>query len=149
MSLLEKQSSYHFLYTIGIECKKEKAWELLIKVTDWNKWDTELKKAIVFDDFGLGAKGELTPKNGPKLKFEISDYSEGKSYTFKTKMPVGNLVIRRELTFKEGLTHFTDEIQFTGFLRRLFGIILGRGFQSVLPEVMQNFKNLLENQNSK
>lgn len=41
ISLLEKQSSYHFLYTIGIDCKKEKAWELSIKVSDWNNWDTE------------------------------------------------------------------------------------------------------------
>ena len=149
MSLLKKQSNYHFQYTIGIDCSKEKAWELLIKVSDWNKWDTELKEAIIFSNFGLKAKGELIPKNGPKLKFEISDYSKGKSYTFKTKMLIGHLVIKRELTFKNGLTYFTDDIQFTGFLRRFFGIILGRSFKSVLPKVMQNFKNLLENKNSK
>jgi len=149
MSLLKKQSNYHFQYTIGIDCNKEKAWEQLIKVSDWNKWDTELKEAIVFDDFELGAKGELIPKSGPKLKFEISEYSEGKSYTFKTKMPVGYLVIKRELMFKEGLTYFTDDIQFTGFLKRFFGVMLGRGFKSVLPSVMQNFKNLLEKETSK
>ncbi len=149
MSFLEKQTNYHFQHTIGIDCSLEKAWELLIKVSDWNKWDTELKEAILFNDFGLKAKGEIIPKKGPKLKFEISDYLKGKSYTFKTKMPIGHLVIKRSLMVKNGRTYFTDDIQFTGFLRRFFGIMLGRSFQSVLPEVMQNFKNLLENQNPK
>ncbi|MEM6319706.1 MAG: SRPBCC family protein [Bacteroidota bacterium] len=149
MSSLEKQSNYHFQYTIGVNCEKEKAWKKLITVSDWSKWDTELKEATIFDDFKLGAKGELIPKSGPKLKFEISDYSEGEFYTFKTKMPIGYLVIKRELKFKEGQTYFTDDIQFTGFLKRFFGAMLGGGFKSVLPEVMQNFKNQLEKETSK
>lgn len=149
MSFSEKQSNYHFRYTIGINCSKIAAWQLLIKVSDWKVWDTELKEAFIFDEFGLGVKGELIPRTGPKLKFEITDYLEGTSYTFKTKMPVGYLVIKRKLTLKAGLIYFTDDIQFTGFLKSVFGILLGKNFQSVLPEVMQNFKNLLEKDTSK
>ena len=64
-------------------------------------------------------------------------------------MPVGYLVIKRELYTKDGLTYFRDDIRFTGFLKWFFGIMLGRGFKAVLPEVMQNFKNILETKASK
>jgi len=144
MLLPEKQSNYHFSYTIGINTTQEKAWNLLTNVSDWKRWDTELIDAYIFNDFKLGTKGALVPKTGPKLKFEIIEYSEGTFYTFKTKMPIGYLEIKRVLEYKEGHTFFTDDIRFTGFLKRFFGAMLGRGFKSVLPEVMNNFKNILE-----
>ncbi|MEM9885645.1 MAG: SRPBCC family protein [Bacteroidota bacterium] len=145
----KNQSSYHFHHTIGINCEQAEAWQLLTNVSDWHKWDTEIKKAAIFGEFGLGVRGELIPKTGPKLSFEISEYSEGNFYAFKTKMPVGYLLIKRELYKKGKITYFKDDIQFTGLLKRLFGIMLGRDFKTVLPEVMQNFKHILENEHSK
>ena len=142
----KNQSSYHFHHTIGINCEQAKAWQLLTNVSAWYRWDTEIKEAAIFGEFGLGTKGELVPKTGPKLSFEISEYSEGNFYAFKTKMPVGYLLIKRELYKKNGTTYFKDDIQFTGLLRRFFGVILGRSFKAVLPKVMGNFKDILENQ---
>lgn len=59
-------------------------------------------------------------------------------------MPVGSLCIHRRLSRKDGVTYFTDDIKFEGSLKYLFGLLLGRGFQKVLPEVMSNFKHLAE-----
>ncbi|MEN0006905.1 MAG: SRPBCC family protein [Bacteroidota bacterium] len=145
MLSLEQQPNHHFQYTIGVNCAQAAAWDLLTKVSDWHTWDTELKRATLFGDFELGARGEFVPKTGPTLPFEITEYTAGKSYTFTTKMPIGHLVISRTLSFREGHTYFTDDIQFTGFFKRFLGLLLGRGFKAVLPEVMHNFKNLLEN----
>ena len=86
----------------------------------------------------------ITPKKGPKLKFYISKLVPNTSYTFVTKMPFGSLEIKRTLEKKGHLIEFTDDIKFTGFLKRLFGIMLGNSFKSVLPEVMQNFKIIVE-----
>ena len=92
--------------------------------------------------------GELTPRSGPQLTFYISDLLVNTSYTTVTNMPIGKLEIRRSLTEEEGLVYFTDDIKFTGALRWIFGLLLGRGFRAILPEVMNNFKRLVETENS-
>ena len=138
------QSNYHFSFTISIKNTKEKVWEVLTDVQNWHIWDTEILDAKLDGDFVLGAKGTMTPKTGPKLKFYISEIDPNKSYTFNTVMPVGELVIKRTLNTAKNEIEFTDDIQFTGFLKLLFGLMLGGQFRKVLPEVMQKFKNLAE-----
>jgi hypothetical protein len=139
-----KQRNHHFSYTIAINNTVEKVWQTLVDVVLWPKWDTELKEATIESDFTLNAKGSITPKKGPKLKFYISEIIPNKSYTFNTKMPVGELVIKRTLTVENEVVHFTDDIAFTGFLKFVFGFILGGQFRKELPEVMENFKKLVE-----
>ena len=139
-----KQSNHHFSFTISINNSIEKIWEELTNVKDWYKWDTEILNAKLEGDFIVGAKGTMQPKKGPKLKFYISEIIPNKSYTFNTIMPVGELVIKRSLVKENNEIHFTDDIKFTGFLKYIFGLMLGGQFRKVLPEVMLKFKNLAE-----
>ncbi len=139
-----KQSNYHFSYKVIINSTKSKVWETLIDVKTWHIWDTELIEAQLDEDFELGAKGTMKPKVGPILKFHISDFTKNEFYTLKVKMPVGNLVIKRSLVESNNSIQFTDDIEFTGFMRYIFGFILGRKFRKVLPDVLNNFKNLTE-----
>ncbi len=143
---VKKQSNHHFSFTIGVNNTPNKVWQTLIDVPSWHIWDTELKAATLKGRFEVGAKGILTPKKGPKLLFYISEIIPNQSYTFKTKMPIGSLDIKRTLTVENGITYFTDDIAFKGFFKHIFGLILGNGFRKVLPEVMDNFKKLAEKQ---
>ena len=138
------QSNYHFSFTISVNNTIEKVWEVLTDVQSWHKWDTEILEAKLDGDFVVGAKGTMTPKTGPKLKFYISEIETNKSYTFNTVMPVGELVIERTLNLVKKEVEFTDDIKFTGFLKFVFGLMLGGQFRKVLPDVMQKFKNLAE-----
>lgn len=138
------KSNHHFKYSILVDSSQKKVWDLLIDVDKWKDWDTELEKSTLSEKFSLGAKGVLTPKKGPKLNFHISELTPEKSYTFITKMPIGALEIKRTIESRNEQTEFTDDIKFTGFLKKFFGLLLGRGFKSVLPKVMQNFKELAE-----
>lgn len=144
MSTSIKETNHHFSFTIGIENKQDKVWQILTDVPNWKHWDTELKEASLEGAFCLGAKGVLTPLKGPQLKFYISELVENQSYTFKTNMPLGWLEIKRTLKTENNVTYFTDDIAFTGLLKNFFGILLGRKFRKVLPEVMDNFKKLAE-----
>jgi hypothetical protein len=139
-----KQRNHRFSYTIAINNTVDKVWQTIVDVELWPKWDTELKEATLEGNFILNAKGSITPKKGPKLEFYISEIIPNKSYTFNTKMPVGELVIKRTLTVENEVVHFTDDIAFTGFLKFVFGLMLGGQFRKVLPEVMENFKKLVE-----
>ena len=140
-----EQSNHHFSFTIAINTTAEKVWQTLIDVQNWHQWDTEIIEARLEDEFRVGAKGTMKPKTGPKLKFYISEIIPNQSYTFNTIMPVGELVIKRSLVKKNDMIHFTDDIAFTGFLKIIFGLMLGGQFRKVLPEVMNKFKNLAEN----
>ena len=139
-----KQSNYHFSFTISVNNTIEKVWEVLTDVENWHKWDTEIIEAKLDGDFVLGAKGTMIPKKGPKLKFYISEIETSKSYTINTIMPVGELVIKRTLNAVKNEIEFTDDIQFTGFLKFIFGLMLGGQFRKVLPDVMLTFKKLAE-----
>ncbi len=141
---LHKQKNHHFQYSILVNNSRQKVWDFLTDVDRWKDWDTELKCATLTEPFALGATGILTPKKGPKLEFKISALTPLESYTFQTKMPVGTLEIKRTLERKGNQIAFTDDIKFTGALKRVFGLLLGGGFKAVLPKVMENFKRLAE-----
>ena len=142
MNTVNIQSNYHFSISITIENTLPKVWETLIDVESWHIWDTEIVSAQLKGKFEVGSKGIMIPKKGPKLDFYISEIILHKTYTFRTKMPLGWLVIERTIAQKNDSVIFTDDIQFTGILKQLFGLLLGKGFIKVLPEVMQNFKKL-------
>lgn len=139
-----KQRNHHFNFTIAIDNTIDKVWQSLIDVEKWHQWDTELISANLDGNFVLGAKGSMKPKTGPLLPFYISEFTPHQSYTINTKMPIGGLVIKRSLSTENGMVLFTDDIQFTGFLKLIFGVILGGTFRKVLPEVMNNFKKMAE-----
>lgn len=144
MNVVNAQSNYHFNITIPVENTLNKVWETLIDVESWKIWDTELESAQLNGIFEVGTKGILIPKKGPKLNFYISEIIPYKTYTFKTKMPFGWLVIKRTISEENDKILFTDDIQFTGILKQIFGFMLGKGFIKVLPEVMLNFQKLTE-----
>lgn len=93
-------------------------------------------------DFAIGSKGKLVPDKGPKSKFVISEVIPQHSYTFKTKIPFGWLVIKRSLEVKGGTTFFTHEIEFTGMLKKFLGKRLGKNYRAMLPEVMAEIKQI-------
>ena len=140
-----KQSNHHFSFTIPVNTSAQNVWQTLIDVQNWHQWDTELINAQLEGAFVEGANGTMKPKTGPKLKFYISEIIPHKSYTINTIMPVGELVIKRTLAEIDNKIHFTDDIAFTGFLKYVFGLMLGGQFRKVLPEVMDNFKKIAEN----
>ena len=139
-----KQSNHHFSFTIAVNSTKANVWQTLIDVQNWHRWDTELIEANLEGVFEEGAKGTMKPKTGPQLKFYISELIPNQSYSFNTVLPVGELVIKRSLKELNNEIHFTDDIAFTGFLKYIFGIMLGGQFRKVLPEVMNNFKRIAE-----
>lgn len=139
-----KQSNHHFSLSIEINSSKEKLWKRLIDVPSWHIWDTELKSAKLKGVFEEGAKGVFLPKKGPELHFVLTEVKATDAYVFKTKMPLGWLVIKRTIEEKKDTVIFTDDIAFTGLLKYLFGSILGQSFKRVLPEVLENLKRVVE-----
>ena len=120
----------------------EEVWRRRTEVETWHEWDTEVKEASLGSNFELSAKGALTPKTEPSTSFTITEFTPKQSYTFTTVLPLAKPHVKRY--FSKNRTAFTHEVSFTGTLAPLFGFLLGRRFQKVLPEVMANLRELTE-----
>lgn len=136
--------AFFFKYTILINNTQEKIWNFLIDVERWKEWDTEVTKSKLKGNFQLKAKGNFKPKGGPKLYFKIIELVPNQSYTFKARMPFCSFVVKRTLKPKENRIEFTDQVQFTGLLKSLYGYLLSERLKKALPTVLENFKRIVE-----
>lgn len=139
-----QQSNIHFSHTDSTTAGSEKIWQLWTDVPNWKQWDKGLKDAIFKGDFVAGAKGKLIPDKGPRTKFIITEVIRNQSYTFKTRIPFGWLVIRRTMEVKMGRTYFTHDVEFTGLLKKILANKLGKRYREMLPEVMTSLKQIAE-----
>jgi hypothetical protein len=119
-------------------------WELWADVPSWSRWDTELPDSRLDGPFALGTTGVLTPKAGPQSRFRIAELVPNESYAFTITLPLCTLTVRRFFTSSEDATAFTHQVSFNGPLRHLFGALLGRRYQRVLPVVMGQLRHLAE-----
>ena len=140
----QKNSNRHFSHTATTTASAEAIWQVWTDVPNWKNWDSGLKDASMEDRFGLNAKGEILSLEDRSSAFEIVEYQAGESYTMKTRLPLGSLFVRRFLEQKDGSTVFTHEVWFAGISRGLFASTFGKKFRAMLPEVLENIKEIVE-----
>ncbi|NUO02848.1 MAG: SRPBCC family protein [Saprospiraceae bacterium] len=144
MAAQAQESNYHFSHTETTTAPAARIWQVWTDVPNWKQWDKGLKEAILEGEFAIGAKGKIIPDKGPKSKFVVTELKPGESYTFKTRIPFGWLIIRRYLTHTAGITRFTHEVEFTGVLKKALGKNPGKRYRAMLPEVMRTIAALAE-----
>ena len=137
-------SNKHFWHSLETSALPDVIWKIWTDVSNWKDWDTGLKDASIEGDFNLNSKGIITSLEGRKSKFKVVEYIEGQSYTYKTKLPLGSLYVRRYLTVKEGKTIFTHEVWFKGLTRGIFAKAFGEKFRTMLPDVLSQIKEIAE-----
>lgn len=133
-----------FAHTLSTSAPPSAVWRLWTDVSTWPEWDTELKAARLDTPFALGAAGTLVPRTGPPSVFRITELTPKQSYTFTTTLPLCRLNIRRWFEQTADSTTFTHEVSFTGPLKAVFGLILGRQFRRQLPRVMEQLRDRAE-----
>jgi Polyketide cyclase / dehydrase and lipid transport len=133
-----------FNHTLTTTAPPAKIWQIWTDVTNWSRWDTELRDATLNGALILGAKGILTTTAGRSSRFRISQFNPGQSYTMTIDLPLSSLNVYRYLHDRSDGTFFTHEVSFKGLFAPLFGFILGRKFRAVLPSVMSNIADIAE-----
>jgi hypothetical protein len=144
MTVNAQQTNYHFSHTDSTNATTDKIWQVWTDVPNWKQWDKGLKEAVLDGEFIKGTKGRLIPDKGPKSKFIISELVPNKSYTFKTKIPFGWLIVKRTLEQKDGKTFFTHDVEFTGILKKILGNKLGKKYRAMLPTILSEIKQIAE-----
>ena len=140
----QQPTDKHFWYTLETQATPEAIWQVWTDVAQWKDWDTGLKDATMEGPFELNARGTITSLEGRKSKFTVVAIEQGQSYTYKTKLPLGSLYVKRNLKQEEGQTIFTHEVWFAGLTKGLFAKAFGARFRGMLPGVLQNIKRIAE-----
>ncbi len=138
------ESNTHFSCSVRTTAPPACIWAIWTNVDHWPEWDKGLKQATLAGPWAVGTRGELVPDKGPRSAFELTAVEPGRSYTFRTKLPLGALYVRRTLSQADGQTQFTHEVWFTGASKGLFGRVLGRRYRALLPEVLAAIRRQAE-----
>jgi hypothetical protein len=139
-----KQTNTHFSHTVETSAAPDRIWQIWTDVPNWNRWDKGLKMAELLGPFAVGTRGKLIPDKGPTSTFILTALESGRSYTFRTKLPLGSLYVKRVLSQQNGVTSFTHEVWFTGMSKGVFGRALGRKYRAILPNVLESIKTIAE-----
>lgn len=140
----DEQSNSHFWHTEETIASPEKIWDIWTDVPHWKDWDTGLQDAMIDVPFELDAKGVIISLEGRKSTFKIVEFVAGKTYTLRTKLPLGSLYVKRILKTNGMNTEFTHEVWFKGVTKGIFAKAFGARFRELLPEVLQNVKAIAE-----
>ena len=139
-----QSTNKHFWHSLKTIAEPQQIWAVWTDVSNWYEWDTGLKAAELKGFFELGAKGSITSLEGRKSKFKIVAYEAGRSYTFRTNLPLAKLYVKRYLEEKNGTIYFTHEVWFKGLAASLFAKRFGSQFRELLPQVMENIRQRVE-----
>lgn len=137
-------TNQHFWYSMETTAPAESIWSLWVDVPNWKRWDSGLKDASINGHFVLNATGTILSLEDRKSKFEVVEFVEGKSYSIKTKLPLGSLQVKRYLQSKDGKTVFTHEVWFKGLTKGIFSRMFGGKFREMLPDVLLNIQKIVE-----
>lgn len=140
----KEPTNKHFWHSVETSASPEVIWRIWTDVPNWKNWDTGLKDASMEGYFNLNSKGVITSLEDRKSKFKVVEYTEGQSYTYKTKLPLGSLYVKRYLTVKEGKTIYTHEVWFKGLNGGIFAKAFGEKFRKMLPDVLTRIKEIAE-----
>lgn len=140
----KKPTDQHFWHSMETSASSNAVWSIWTDVSKWKNWDKGLKDASLEGKFTLDAKGTIISLENRKSKFKVVEYTEGRSYTYKTRLPLGSLYVKRYLEVRNGRVAFTHEVWFKGLTGGIFAKAFGGKFREMLPEVLTNIKNIAE-----
>jgi len=124
--------------------KKEIIWKLWSDVPNWKVWDAEVETSELFGQFQTGTKGILKSTGGPKIKFEMIECTQFKSFTDRSFLPLCKMDFIHIMTeTKEGLI-ITHKIVMKGFMTFLFSIVIGSKIKIGLPVAVKKLIELAE-----
>jgi hypothetical protein len=119
-------------------------FSIYANVSDWSRWDPDLKSSSIDGAFASGASGVVVPKSGPKSKVLFSQVVPNRSFAVECKLPLCMMRFDHELDAQGQATLATHRVTFEGLLAPIFGRLIGSGMKKTLPSAVAGLKALAE-----
>jgi hypothetical protein len=132
---MTQSNNQHFWHEVETKAAAYSIWALWMDVARWGEWDQGLKDASMEGAMTLGKTGFIVDHSGRRSPFTITELVKGQSYCFATRLPFGELTVRRSI-LQSAPCRFRHDVRFVGAGGWLLSHILGPGFRKQLPPTM-------------
>lgn len=99
----------------------------------WPRWNAEIKLASLDRPLALGATARIVFRSGPRLRFDVVEYEDGRLFTDQARLPGARMGHRHLLEATDGGCRLTNTIYIDGPLTPLWRRILGPAAARSLP----------------
>lgn len=118
--------------TVHIEAPPAKVWTAMVDIERWPEWASYMQSLRRQDEgpFGVGSRVKVTPKGLPGSIWTVTEYDEGKSYTWETALASGVKMAGGHFVVADGAgTKATLWLQASGAIGTLLSPALGLVFR--------------------
>ena len=136
----------HIERTIDINAPIETIWDITVDIERWPEWTTSMK-SIRKQEAGplaVGSVARVEPAGGTTSDWTVSELQPLLRFTWATKVRGVSVVALHRMEAIPGGTRMTLELDYSGFLARLFNFQIRRTFVRNLEVESQGMKTLAE-----
>ena len=133
--------------TVHIEAPPERVWEVLVEVEGWLRFAPHFKSIERKDEgsFALGSKVKVTPRWSTGSIWEVTEFEEGRSFTWEADAHPGVHVVADHVVEPDGDgTRATLSLTSSRPLAALLAPVLVIIFRRPLRQVAEGVKGLCE-----
>lgn len=130
-------------HSTHITAPRNRVFALYEDVASWPAWDSETMD-VHLPSLGPGASGWLKPRQGPKAKIKVTEFTRDRSFTVESTLPFCRIQFGHDLIDEGNQTRVTHWVRFIGPLAPLFRQLIGSGMDRSLPDTLAGLKRASE-----
>lgn len=116
-------------------------WNTLTDIQNWNTWDHDIAWTSIKGPVKQGAEFYLKPKDGPKTKLHVSEYTAPNVFSDVAHLPLAKMRTTHRFTQTEQGVKIDIEVEVTGLLSFVWSRIIA---QNQIKGAEQQTQNLIE-----
>jgi len=120
----------------------EQVWAQWIDVSGWSQWDDSVDHAEIDGPFEQGMTGWLKPSSGPKARFTLTEVTANRTFTNRSRVPLGSLEFAHSLTSSSEGTVITHRVTMQGPLTFILRRVVGRRIERDLPSIVDRLATI-------
>lgn len=133
--------------TIDIDAPPELVWEVFSAVEAWPSWTPSVTRLVALDgpELALGRRFQLDQPRMPRLVWEVTELTAGRSWTWAQRSPGGTTLASHLLTpLRAGSTRVDQRIDQRGPVGTLVGVAMRRTTRRYLDEEATGLRDRCE-----
>lgn len=120
---------------------REQMWKLFANVNAWNTWDEGIEYAKMNGRFEKGNFFTLKPKGGPKVKIQLVEAVENRTFTDLTRFPLAKMYGEHVFEDTTEGVKITTTMKVEGPLGFLWRKLVAQNIANALPAEMEQQVN--------
>lgn len=116
-------------------------WNTLTDIQNWNTWDQDIAWTSIEGPVKLGSEFYLKPKDGPKTKLHVSEYTAPNVFSDVAHLPLAKMRTTHRFTQTEQGIEIHIEVEVRGLLSFIWSRIIA---QNQIKGAEQQTQNLID-----